>query len=143
MSWLAAADAVRPRGEAFVDGAFVPAASGATFADFSSRDGRLVAEVARGEAEDVDRAVAAARRVFDAGTWSGASPRERARERAADRRAGHEVLEQREGRLVLLAPLDGVAAPEVTLWAAVVGARDRRPLSLRAFTGPRSRGRSR
>ena len=69
-TWHAAADALRPRAEAFIDGAFVPAASGATFADTSPRDGRLLADVARGGAEDVDRAVASGRAAFEAGVWS-------------------------------------------------------------------------
>jgi gamma-glutamyl-gamma-aminobutyraldehyde dehydrogenase/4-guanidinobutyraldehyde dehydrogenase/NAD-dependent aldehyde dehydrogenase len=72
-----AATELRPRTEAFVDGAFVPAASGATFADQSPRDGRRLADVARGDAEDVDRAVKAARRAFNSGVWSAAPPRER------------------------------------------------------------------
>jgi gamma-glutamyl-gamma-aminobutyraldehyde dehydrogenase/4-guanidinobutyraldehyde dehydrogenase/NAD-dependent aldehyde dehydrogenase len=75
--WAAAAGALAPRGEAFVDGAFAPAASGATFTDTSPRDGRVLAEVARGDGPDVDRAVAAARRAFEAGDWSGLAPRER------------------------------------------------------------------
>jgi hypothetical protein len=45
--WVRAATELRPRTEAFVDGAFVPAASGATFADQSPRDGRRLADVAR------------------------------------------------------------------------------------------------
>ena len=47
MTWLSAAEAVRPRGEAFLDGAFVPAASGETFADTSPRDGRRIAATDR------------------------------------------------------------------------------------------------
>ena len=76
-SWHAAADALRPRAQAFIGGAFVPAASGATFADTSPRDGRLLADVARGGPEDVDRAVASGRAAFEAGGWSQAAPRER------------------------------------------------------------------
>ena len=57
-NWLARASAVEPRTEAFIDGRFVPAASGRTFADVAGRDGSTIAEVAEGSAEDVDRAVA-------------------------------------------------------------------------------------
>ena len=53
------------RTEAFIDGRFVPAADGQTFATVSPRDGSEIAQVARGGAEDIDRAVAAARRAFD------------------------------------------------------------------------------
>ena len=49
------------RTEAFIDGRFVAAADGRTFADASPRDGRIVAEVARGAGADIDRAVRAAR----------------------------------------------------------------------------------
>ena len=36
---------------------------------YSPADGRLLAEVAEGTAEDLQRAAAAARRAFDAGPW--------------------------------------------------------------------------
>lgn len=57
-----------------IDGGFVPAASGDTFATASPIDFTTLAEVAKAGAADVDRAVAAARRAFDAGTWSGMQP---------------------------------------------------------------------
>jgi acyl-CoA reductase-like NAD-dependent aldehyde dehydrogenase len=67
------------RTEAFIDGAFVPAAAGTTFDDVSPRDGTVIASVAAGAAEDVDRAVRAARRSFDAGGWALADPGQRKR----------------------------------------------------------------
>ena len=57
----------------------MPAADGRVFEDVSPRDGRIVAEVARGSAEDIDLAVRAARRAFDDGAWASADPRERKR----------------------------------------------------------------
>jgi len=51
-----------------VGGAPVPAASGETFDVVSPVDGEVIARVPRGGAEDVDRAVAAARAAFD-GEW--------------------------------------------------------------------------
>lgn len=81
------------RTEAFIGGAFVPAADGRTFATVSPRDGGVLAEVARGGAEDVDRAVRAARRTFDAGDWAFADPRERGR---VLRRLAELMLERRE-----------------------------------------------
>jgi gamma-glutamyl-gamma-aminobutyraldehyde dehydrogenase/4-guanidinobutyraldehyde dehydrogenase/NAD-dependent aldehyde dehydrogenase len=101
--WTDAADALAPRGEAFVDGAFVPAASGATFTDASPRDGRALAEVARGEMYDVDRAVRAARRAFEAGSWSGLAPRER--KGVLLRLAA--LMESRHEELALLEAMDG------------------------------------
>jgi acyl-CoA reductase-like NAD-dependent aldehyde dehydrogenase len=77
--WLARARAVKPRSELFIDGAFVPAASGRTFADIAGRDGSTITDVAEGDAEDVRRAVAAARRSFDDGRWANRSPADRKR----------------------------------------------------------------
>jgi acyl-CoA reductase-like NAD-dependent aldehyde dehydrogenase len=72
--WLARAGTVSPRNELFIDGAFVPAASGAVFDDIAGRDGSRITQVAQGDTEDVDRAVAAARRSFDDRRWSDRSP---------------------------------------------------------------------
>ena len=77
--WLARARDVAPRTDAFIDGRFVPAASGRTFTDITGRDGSTIAEVAEGDAEDVDRAVAAARRSFDDRRWAERSPADRKR----------------------------------------------------------------
>jgi acyl-CoA reductase-like NAD-dependent aldehyde dehydrogenase len=76
-TWLARAAAARPRSEAFIDGRFVPAASGRVFDDITGRDGSLIARVAEGDAEDVDRAVSAARRAFDDRRWADQGPKDR------------------------------------------------------------------
>ncbi len=57
-----------------IDGSFVPAASGQTFSTASPIDFSTLAEIAKAGSEDVDRAVAAARRAFDSGDWSGMQP---------------------------------------------------------------------
>jgi acyl-CoA reductase-like NAD-dependent aldehyde dehydrogenase len=75
--WIARADAIEPRSEAFIDGRFVPAASGKTFDDVAGRDGRVITRVAEGDAEDIDRAVGAARRAFDDRRWADMSPAKR------------------------------------------------------------------
>ncbi len=77
--WLARAAAIEPRTEAFIDGRFVPAASGRTFDDIAGRDGSVIARVAEGDGEDVDRAVAAARGAFDDRRWADQSPADRKR----------------------------------------------------------------
>jgi len=77
--WLGRAAALQPRTEAFIDGRFVPAASGRTFTDIGPRDGQPIAEVAEGDATDVDRAVTAARAAFDDRRWSDQSPKDRKR----------------------------------------------------------------
>ncbi|MER6631100.1 aldehyde dehydrogenase [Streptomyces sp. NPDC000987] len=61
----------------FIDGEFVDAASGAAFDCVSPRNGTVIAEVAEGDATDIDRAVAAARAAFEDGRWARRSPRER------------------------------------------------------------------
>ena len=75
--WIARAMAVEPRNELFIDGRFVPSASGRTFDDIAGRDGRVITWVAEGGAEDIDRAVAAARRSFDERRWADTSPAKR------------------------------------------------------------------
>ena len=77
--WLSRAAAIRPRSEAFIDGQFVPSASGRTFSDIAPRDGQPIAEVAESDATDVDRAVAAARKAFDDRRWADQSPKDRKR----------------------------------------------------------------
>jgi len=54
-----------------IDGRFVLAASGKTFPVYNPATGEVVAKVPEAETEDVDRAVTAARRAFDAnaGNW--------------------------------------------------------------------------
>jgi len=62
----------------FIDGELVDAAAGETFETLDPATGEVLAEVARGEAEDIDRAVRAARRAFE-GPWSKLTPSERGR----------------------------------------------------------------
>lgn len=59
-----------------IDGKWVEAASGRRFDSRNPATGDLLATVAEGDKEDIDRAVAAARRAFD-GPWSKFKPFER------------------------------------------------------------------
>jgi acyl-CoA reductase-like NAD-dependent aldehyde dehydrogenase len=77
--WRSRAASLQPRTEAFIDGRFGPAASGATFADIGPHDGRPIADVAQGDATDAGRAVAAARAAFEDRRWSDQSPKSRKR----------------------------------------------------------------
>lgn len=43
--------------------------SGKTFSTLDPRTGEVIAHVAEGDAEDVNRAVSAARKAFDEGPW--------------------------------------------------------------------------
>ncbi|MER8698739.1 MULTISPECIES: aldehyde dehydrogenase [unclassified Mesorhizobium] len=58
----------------FIDGAQTAGASGATLPVISPIDGRPFASIADGNAVDVDRAVASARKAFEKGSWSRAAP---------------------------------------------------------------------
>ena len=78
-SLASVADGLRFRTSAWIDGEFVPATSGRTYTSENPATGRPLAEIAEGGAEDVDRAVRAARRAFDDGAWSKASPSDRKR----------------------------------------------------------------
>ncbi|MDA8051840.1 MAG: aldehyde dehydrogenase family protein [Rhodospirillales bacterium] len=59
-----------------IDGKWVEAASGKTFDTINPATGEVLAAVAEGDAEDIDRAVAAARRAFE-GPWAKFKPYER------------------------------------------------------------------
>ncbi len=61
-------------GQLLIDGKFVPAASGKTFAVYNPATGTVISNVAEGDVEDVNRAVAAARRAFDDKEWSRTAP---------------------------------------------------------------------
>ena len=56
---------VKAKHQLLIDGEWVDAASGRTFETINPATEEVLAEVAHGEAEDVNRAVAAARRAFD------------------------------------------------------------------------------
>jgi phenylacetaldehyde dehydrogenase len=62
-----------------IDGELVSAASGKTFPVINPATGTVIANVPEGDKEDVDRAVAAARRAFDERRWLKLSPSERGR----------------------------------------------------------------
>jgi 4-(gamma-glutamylamino)butanal dehydrogenase len=76
-SWKAKAQELRFRHQAFIGGRFVDAVSGETFESVNPATGEVLAQVAACDAPDVDRAVAAARRAFETGTWSRAAPSHR------------------------------------------------------------------
>src|ERR1700678_941593 len=61
-----------------INGKWVEAASGKTFATYNPATGEVLARVVEGDREDIDRAVKAARAAF-AGRWSQLTPSERGR----------------------------------------------------------------
>src|SRR3981189_3575815 len=62
-----------------INGKWVEAASGKTFPTYNPATGEVLARVAEGAREDIDRAVKAARAAFDSGRWSQLTPSERGR----------------------------------------------------------------
>ena len=79
ISWHERAQAARFPTQAFIGGRYVDAASGETFDSINPATGKLLAQVAAGDAADVDRAVAAARDAFRKGSWAGLPPAKRKR----------------------------------------------------------------
>jgi phenylacetaldehyde dehydrogenase len=86
-----------------IDGQWVESASGETFETINPATEEVLAEVAHGQAEDIDRAVAAARRAFDDDSpWRRMSPSDRGRViwRIAD------LIEANGDELAMLETLD-------------------------------------
>jgi len=77
--WREKAAGLDLRSRAFIGGSYVDSASGETFDCVNPATEGVLAQVASCAEEDVDRAVAEARRAFDSGSWSAAPPGERKR----------------------------------------------------------------
>jgi acyl-CoA reductase-like NAD-dependent aldehyde dehydrogenase len=103
--------------ELLIDGEASPAADGRTFETLDPASGRAIATVAEGGADDVDRAVRAARRAFEDSPWSKASAAERARliNRLAD------LLEANADELAQLESLDNGKPVKLARFVDVAG----------------------
>ena len=75
--YRAIAARLTPPTQAFIDGAFRPAQSGATFESVNPATGETIAHVAACGPDDVDFAVGKAREAFEDGRWSKRTPAER------------------------------------------------------------------
>ena len=75
--WERLAAPLRPEGRAVINGTLVGAGSGLTFDKRTPIDGRVIAQVARCDAADIDAAVKAARAAFEDGRWRRTNPQER------------------------------------------------------------------
>jgi phenylacetaldehyde dehydrogenase len=104
----------------FINGQWADAASGKTFETPNPATGETLARVAEGGAEDVDRAVRAARKAFADGPWSRMTPSERGR---IIWRIGDLILEHAE-ELAQLESLDNGKPYAVALAADVPLAAD-------------------
>ena len=96
------ASALNYRSQAFINGKYVPAASGKTFDDINPATGKVIARIAECDKEDTDRAVKAARAAFEKGSWANLSPSDRKKVllRFAD------LMEKHQTELALLETLD-------------------------------------
>src|SRR5271154_4881181 len=104
----------------FINGQWTAAASGKTFETPNPATGDALASVAEGDAEDIDRAVRAARTAFDDGPWGRITPSERGR---IVWRIGDLILEHAE-ELAQLESLDNGKPYAVALAADVPLAAD-------------------
>src|SRR6201998_3091485 len=104
----------------FLNGQWTDAASGKTFETPNPATGATLARVAEGDAEDINRAVAAARAAFDDGPWGRITPSERGR---IIWRIGDLILEHAE-ELAQLESLDNGKPYAVALGADVPLAAD-------------------
>jgi phenylacetaldehyde dehydrogenase len=68
----------KPR-KMFIDGKWVDSASGKTFPSYNPATGEIMAQIAEGDREDINRAVKAARKAFDSGPWATMTASERGR----------------------------------------------------------------
>ncbi|TRW97918.1 aldehyde dehydrogenase family protein [Paracoccus sp. M683] len=93
----------------FIDGTYGPAVSGLCFEVIDPANRQPFAQVARGGAADIDRAVAAARRAFDDGPW----PRMTGAERGAVLRRMGDLIAARRDELARIEVRDnGKPLPE-------------------------------
>ncbi|QIR15304.1 aldehyde dehydrogenase [Shewanella aestuarii] len=100
--WEALAASLTINNQAFINGEYCDAQSGETFECTSPVDGRLLTQVASCDLADANIAVANAREVFEAGTWSKLAPvkRKQVMIKFAD------LLEANADELALLETLD-------------------------------------
>ncbi|KAK6922164.1 Aldehyde dehydrogenase domain, partial [Dillenia turbinata] len=95
-----------PRGveytQLLINGQYVDAASGKTFETLDPRTGEVIANVAEGDAEDINRAVSAARKAFDEGPW----PKMTAYERSCIMLRFADLIEKHNDELAMLESWD-------------------------------------
>ncbi|OED47307.1 aldehyde dehydrogenase [Leisingera sp. S232] len=76
-NWKQRADALKLETRALIGDTFSPSSSGNVFATLNPSTGQKLADVVHCQAEDVDRAVAFARKTFESGVWSRMDPKNR------------------------------------------------------------------
>jgi aldehyde dehydrogenase (NAD+) len=102
----------------FIDGDWVEAESGATFASFAPSTGEHIGDIAKASRADAVKAIEAARRAFDDGPW----PRATGAERADVLRRVAGLLQSREQELAEVEARDGGGTMKKAMFADVPGA---------------------
>ena len=102
VDWRELSKTLAPRTQAFIDGKYRPAASGATFDCINPANGEVIAKVASCDRADVDAAVASARKAFEGGAWSRRAPA--ARKKVLQRFA--ELIRKHREELALTETMD-------------------------------------
>ncbi len=106
------------RKQLLIGGRWVDAASGDTFETRDPATGKVLADVAKAGAADVDAAVAAARKAFESGDWPSFTPMQRARLLWAVA----DLIEANIDELAELETLDQGKPLYVGRWAEIPGA---------------------
>lgn len=103
-----------------IDGELCDAAAGATFTTANPATGEEIASVPKAGREDAQRAIEAARRAFDDGTWASAS----GKERAEKLRGIAQLIADNAAELAELEARDGGSTVRKTQLADVPGAQN-------------------
>lgn len=102
-----------------IDGELCDSASGETFATYNPATGAKIADVAKGDRKDAERAVAAARRAFDEGPW----PKMSGAERGAKLREIAQLIADNSAELSEIEARDGGGTIRKAMMADVPGAQ--------------------
>lgn len=102
----------------FIGGAWLPCATGETFATVDPATGREIGQIQRSGAADIDAAVAAARSAFERGRWADMLPMDRSKLLWAIA----DILEAHIDELAELETLDQGKAIGVGRWGEIPGA---------------------
>ncbi len=102
----------------FINGEWVAAKSGETFATYAPSTGEKIADVAKAGREDAVKAMQAARKAFDEGPW----PKMSGKERAEKLRKVGELINARQAEIAEIEARDGGGTIKKAMFADVPGA---------------------
>jgi aldehyde dehydrogenase (NAD+) len=102
----------------FINGEWVAATSGETFATYAPSTGEKIADVAKAGREDAAKALEAARKAFDDGPW----PKLSGKERAEKLRKVGELINAKQAEIAEIEARDGGGTIRKAMFADVPGA---------------------